>query len=50
VSLADGSFFGTLVGLDTAPQEQLNEYIPWMQILAQFAALQIERQRAARLE
>jgi diguanylate cyclase len=50
VSLADGSFFGTLVGLDTAPQEQLNQYIPWMQILAQFAALQIERQRAARLE
>ncbi len=41
---ADGSFFGTLVGLDTTPQDQLSQHLPWMQILAQLAAFQLERQ------
>ena len=40
---ADGSFFGTLVGLDTTPQDQLGQHVPWMQILAQLAAFQLER-------
>ena len=47
VVLMDGSFFGTLVGLDTSPKEESSEDIQWMQVLAQLAALQIERQRAA---
>ena len=46
VLLADGSFFGTLVGLGTTPREELDQHIQWMQILAQLAAFQIERQRA----
>jgi sigma-B regulation protein RsbU (phosphoserine phosphatase) len=41
---ADGSFFGTLVALDTAPQDQLSQHVPWMQILAKLAASQLERQ------
>jgi GAF domain-containing protein len=48
IVLADGSFFGTLVGLDTASKEQPAEYIAWMQILAQLAALQLQRRSAAR--
>jgi GAF domain-containing protein len=45
VVLADGAFFGTLVGLNTAPQANLGQHLHWMQILAQLAAFQIERQR-----
>jgi len=47
VVLGDGSFFGTLVGLDTEPHEESQEYIQWMQVLARIVAQQIERQRAA---
>jgi GAF domain-containing protein len=47
VVLGDGSFFGTLVGLDTEPHEESQEHIQWMQVLARIAAQQIERQRAA---
>ena len=41
---ADGTFVGTLVGLDTTPQDQLSQHVPWMQILAQLAACQLARQ------
>ncbi len=44
VVLADGSFFGTLVGLDTRPQNQTAEQTQWMQILAGLAAAQVQRQ------
>ena len=44
--LADGSFYGTLVGLGTTPRDELDRHIQWMQILAQLAAFQIERQKA----
>jgi hypothetical protein len=37
---ADGSSFGTLVGLDPTLQQRLDEPIRWMQILAQLAAAQ----------
>ena len=45
VVLADGSFFGTLAGLNTAPQGDLDRHLHWMQILVQLAAFQLERQR-----
>ena len=44
VVVADGSFFGTLVGLDTGFQEQSPEHVEWLQVLARLAALEIERQ------
>ena len=43
---ADGTFVGTLVGLDTTPQDQLSQHVPWMQILAQLGAFQLARQGA----
>jgi GAF domain-containing protein len=43
VVLADGSFFGTLVGLDTAAHERSQQTVEWMQILAQLAARHLER-------
>ncbi|HEX2172033.1 MAG TPA: hypothetical protein VHL09_06265 [Dehalococcoidia bacterium] len=43
--LADGSFYGTLVGLGITPQDELERHVQGMQILAQLAAFQIERQR-----
>jgi GAF domain-containing protein len=46
ILLADGSFFGTLVGLDTGSKDQPHEYILWMQILARLAALHVQRQTA----
>ena len=49
VFLADGSFYGTLVGLGRTPQDELDRHIRWMQILAQLAAFQIERQRAGQV-
>lgn len=48
IVLADGSFFGTLVGLDTSPRgQEASEYMPWLQILAGLAAPQLQRQRTA---
>lgn len=41
---ADGSFFGSLVGLDTHSKEQLVEHVQWLQVLARLAALEIQRQ------
>ena len=49
VVLADGSFFGTLVGLDTRPQEQTGEQTQWLQVLAGLAAGQIQRQGVKQL-
>jgi GAF domain-containing protein len=49
VFLADGAFYGTLVGLGTTPRDDLDRHIQWMQILAQVAAFQIERQRASQV-
>jgi GAF domain-containing protein len=49
VVLGDGSFFGTLVGLDTEPHEESVEHVRWMQVLARIAAQQIERQRSAEM-
>lgn len=49
VFLADGSFYGTLVGLGTSPRDELDRHIRWMQIVAQLAAFQIERQRASKV-
>jgi diguanylate cyclase len=43
VVLADGSFFGTLVGLDTAIRDCTPQKVEWLQILAQFAALHLQR-------
>ena len=48
VVLGDGTFFGTLVGLDTEAQESV-PHIQWMQVLARLAGQQIERQRVAEL-
>jgi hypothetical protein len=44
VVVADGSFFGTLVGLDTGSKNQLPEHVEWLQVLARLAALEIQRQ------
>jgi GAF domain-containing protein len=44
VVVADGSFFGTLVGLDTGSKEQSPEHVEWLQVLARLAALEIQRQ------
>jgi GAF domain-containing protein len=44
VVVADGSFFGTLVGLDTGSKKQLPEHVEWLQVLARLAALEIQRQ------
>ena len=41
---ADGSFFGTLVGLDTGSKKQLPEHVKWLQVLARLATLEIQRQ------
>jgi GAF domain-containing protein len=49
VILGDGSFFGTLVGLDLAPKETTDEHVQWLKVLAQLAALQIQRQDARQL-
>jgi GAF domain-containing protein len=38
VVLPDGSFFGTLVGLDRAAHDCSKQTVQWMQILAQLAA------------
>lgn len=44
VVLPDGSFFGTLVGLDRAADQDCSEQVvEWMQILAQLAATHLER-------
>jgi GAF domain-containing protein len=40
---ADGTFFGTLAGLNVAPQEDLARHVQWLQILARLAAFQLER-------
>jgi GAF domain-containing protein len=39
-----GSFFGTLVGLDTGSKEHLIEHVEWLQVLARLAAPEIQRQ------
>jgi hypothetical protein len=44
VLLADGSFFGTLAGLDVGLKDQPQEYVQWMQILARLASLHVQRQ------
>lgn len=44
VFAVDGSFFGTLVGLDAHPQEQPPEHVKWLQILARLASFEIQRQ------
>jgi hypothetical protein len=49
IVLSDGSFFGTLVGLDTGLKDQPKEYIQWMQILAGLAAPHVQRQTASEL-
>jgi diguanylate cyclase len=49
VLLADGSLFGTLVGLDAGLKDQPKEYIQWMQILARVAAQHVQRQPAGAL-
>ena len=49
VMLSDGSFFGTLVGLDTKEQAQTTEQTQWFQILARIAAGHIERQGVRQL-
>ncbi len=49
VLLADGSFYGTLVGPGKTPRDELDRHIQWMQFLAQLAVFQIERQRAGRV-
>ena len=49
IVLADGSFFGTLVGLDTGLKAEPEEYIQWMQILARLAAAHVDRQKAPEL-
>jgi diguanylate cyclase len=43
VVLSDGSFFGTLVGLDTASRDCSQQNVEWMQILAQLAARHVQR-------
>jgi hypothetical protein len=44
VVAVDGSFFGTLVGLDTRRKEQSSEQVEWLQVLARLAAFEIQRQ------
>jgi len=42
VVLPDGSFFGTLVGLDRAVHDSSEPMVQWMQILAQLAATHLQ--------
>jgi hypothetical protein len=49
VVVADGSFFGTLVGLDTRSVEQSPQHVEWLQVLARLAALEIQRQEIKEL-
>jgi diguanylate cyclase len=49
IVLADGSFFGTLVGLDIASKESPKELVQWLEILARLAALELQRQDARQL-
>jgi len=49
VVLADGSFFGTLVGLDLASKESTAEQLAWMRVMARLAALELQRQDARQL-
>jgi len=43
VMLPDGSFFGTLAGLDRAARDCSEQNVEWMQILAQLAAIHLQR-------
>lgn len=36
-------FFGTIVAVDTKPQQQADEHVQWFQILARLAALEVPR-------
>ena len=47
--LADGSFFGTLVGLDLEAKQATTEQLAWLKVLARLAALELQRQNARRL-
>jgi GAF domain-containing protein len=49
VVMADGSFFGTMAGLDKGSKEQTPEHAEWLQILARLAALEIQRQEIKEL-
>jgi hypothetical protein len=49
VLLADGSFFGTLVGLDLQAREPDPEQLAWLQVLARLAAWELQRQDARQL-
>jgi hypothetical protein len=46
VRCPDGSFFGTLVGLDTGLKDQPEAFVQWMQILARLASPYVEHQLA----
>jgi diguanylate cyclase len=49
IIVADGSFFGTLVGLDADSKKQSQEHVEWLQVLARLAALEIQRQEIKEL-
>ena len=49
VTLSDGTFFGTLAALDTKPQQPSDEHVQWFQVLARFAAAEVERQGVKQL-
>ena len=49
VVLADGSFFGTLVGLDLEAKQATTEQLAWLKVLARLAAQELQRQNARQL-